>query len=83
MSLIICLIQIVDWEATEASLTVDRTVGPVDWATPGSTAGLRMLESFCKERLKYFSADRNNPNKVALSNLSPWIHFGKEIESIV
>ncbi|VDI14359.1 deoxyribodipyrimidine photo-lyase [Mytilus galloprovincialis] len=69
--------QNVDWAKIESSLTVDRTVGPVDWATPGSTAGLKMLESFCKERLKYFSKDRNNPNKIALSNLSPWIHFGQ------
>ncbi|XP_071165110.1 deoxyribodipyrimidine photo-lyase-like [Mytilus edulis] len=69
--------QSIDWAKIEASLTVDRTVGPVDWAVPGSTAGLQMLESFCKERLKYFSKDRNNPNKIALSNLSPWIHFGQ------
>ena len=50
----------------------------VDWAVPGSTAGLNMLESFCRERLKFFGADRNNPNKNALSNLSPWVKFGKE-----
>lgn len=67
----------VDWATIETNLVVDRTVGPVDWAKPGTTAGFKTLESFCQERLKFFSADRNNPNKAALSNLSPWIHFGQ------
>ncbi|XP_048746495.2 deoxyribodipyrimidine photo-lyase-like [Ostrea edulis] len=67
----------VDWSTAEDSLEVDRKVTEVEWAVPGSTAGLNMLESFCKERLKYFGADRNNPNKNALSNLSPWIKFGQ------
>jgi len=35
-----------------------------------------MLETFCHDRLKYFAADRNNPTKNALSNLSPWFHAG-------
>nr|XP_033814122.1 deoxyribodipyrimidine photo-lyase-like isoform X2 [Geotrypetes seraphini] len=67
----------VDWDACYASLQVDRTVGEVDWATPGGTAGLRVLQSFIGERLKFFNTDRNNPNKAALSNLSPWFHFGQ------
>ncbi|XP_038049381.1 deoxyribodipyrimidine photo-lyase-like isoform X2 [Patiria miniata] len=67
----------VDWDAADCSLDVDRTVGEVSWAKPGTTAGLLMLEEFCLKRLKYFGADRNNPNKSALSNLSPWIHFGQ------
>ena len=71
------LLKPVDWEAARSSLEVDRVVPPVEWATPGTTGGLGVLESFCKERLKYFGSDRNNPNKDALSNLSPWLHFGK------
>lgn len=35
-----------------------------------------MLESFCKDRLKFFATDRNNPTKEALSDLSPWFHAG-------
>ncbi|KAH3805941.1 hypothetical protein DPMN_134251 [Dreissena polymorpha] len=67
----------VDWAAAYASLEVDLSVKPVDWAKPGSSHGIKMLESFCKDRLKDFATDRNNPNKNALSNLSPWIHFGQ------
>ncbi|KAK6167257.1 hypothetical protein SNE40_021332 [Patella caerulea] len=66
----------VDWKAAEGSLEVDRTVLLPDWCTPGTNGGLNMLESFLKERLKYFATERNIPNKNALSNLSPWIHFG-------
>ncbi|XP_074860820.1 deoxyribodipyrimidine photo-lyase-like [Carettochelys insculpta] len=67
----------IDWSACWASLQVDHTVKEVTWATPGTAAGLAMLESFVGERLKFFGTDRNNPNKAALSNLSPWFHFGQ------
>jgi len=66
----------VDWKAVDEFIKVDRSVREVDWAKPGTKAGLEMLESFCQERLKYFATDRNNPTKSALSNLSPWFHAG-------
>uniref|UniRef100_A0A8C5F150 Photolyase/cryptochrome alpha/beta domain-containing protein n=1 Tax=Gopherus evgoodei TaxID=1825980 RepID=A0A8C5F150_9SAUR len=54
-----------DWNACHASLQVDCSVKEVTWATPGTA------------RLKSFGTDRNNPNRAALSNLSPWFHFGQ------
>lgn len=39
--------------------------------------GIQILEEFIKSRLKFFDVDRNDPNKNALSNLSPWYHFGQ------
>lgn len=65
-----------DWTTADSYLKVDRTVQEVQWARPGTEEGLKMLESFCKSRLKNFATDRNDPNKKALSNLSPWLHFG-------
>ncbi|KAF2359012.1 DNA photolyase class 2 [Trinorchestia longiramus] len=65
-----------DWKAVEASLDVDTSVGPVKWACGGTRSAFNMLASFCSERLKKFSEKRNDPNEDALSNLSPWIHFG-------
>ncbi|XP_040534599.1 deoxyribodipyrimidine photo-lyase isoform X2 [Gallus gallus] len=65
------------WDACYSSLQVDRTVTEVAWATPGTAAGLAMLQSFITERLKSFGSQRNDPNKAALSNLSPWFHFGQ------
>ncbi|XP_021376761.1 deoxyribodipyrimidine photo-lyase-like [Mizuhopecten yessoensis] len=67
----------IDWASVRSSLEVDQSVPEVSWSTPGSKGGLAMLESFCNDRLRYFSSDRNNPNKNAISNLSPWIHFGQ------
>lgn len=57
---------------------VDRSITEVDWATPGSTAAFDMLESFVKDRLKVFATERNDPTKEALSNISPWLHFGEQ-----
>ncbi|XP_044525951.1 deoxyribodipyrimidine photo-lyase [Gracilinanus agilis] len=67
----------VDWNACRAGLQVDRSVKEVSWAKPGTASGLTMLQSFISQRLPYFGSDRNNPNKDALSNLSPWFHFGQ------
>ncbi|RUS74619.1 hypothetical protein EGW08_017623 [Elysia chlorotica] len=69
--------QITDWKKADGSLKVDRTVLEVAWAKPGTQAGYKMLQSFCEKRLKHFATARNDPNKQALSNLSPWIHFGQ------
>ncbi|KAJ8270418.1 hypothetical protein GJAV_G00114350 [Gymnothorax javanicus] len=66
----------VDWKQILSSLEVDRSVGEVEWAQPGTVAGTAMLESFINERLRIYDTLRNNPNSEALSQLSPWIHFG-------
>ncbi|KAI4885502.1 hypothetical protein NFI96_033711, partial [Prochilodus magdalenae] len=67
----------VDWEEVLSSLEVDRSVGEVEWARPGTSAGMAMLESFIQQRLRLFATQRNNPNSEALSQLSPWIHSGQ------
>ncbi|XP_054061324.1 deoxyribodipyrimidine photo-lyase-like isoform X2 [Rissa tridactyla] len=72
-----CPAEPIAWEACYSSLQVDRTVKEVEWATPGTSAGLAVLQSFITERLKSFGSHRNDPNKAALSNLSPWFHFGQ------
>mmetsp|Transcript_104278 Transcript_104278/g.185349 ORF Transcript_104278/g.185349 Transcript_104278/m.185349 type:complete len:406 (-) Transcript_104278:435-1652(-) len=68
-----------DLQAALKSLQVDRKVGPVSEALfkPGSVAGQARLKDFIQTRLKIFGALRNNPNKQALSGLSPWIKFGQ------
>lgn len=67
----------IDWEAAEKSLKVDRSVGPVSTFTPGYKAGVSVLEEFCNKRIKLFGTKRNDPTINALSNLSPYFHFGK------
>ena len=67
----------VDWIACYDSLKVDNNVKIVDWAIPGYTGGIKTLQEFIQNRLRSFDEDRNDPNKSALSNLSPWYHFGQ------
>lgn len=43
----------------------------------GYTGGIVQLESFINERIMNFATGRNDPNKKALSNLSPWLHYGQ------
>ena len=43
----------------------------------GYTGGIAQLESFINDRVLHFALSRNDPNKTALSNLSPWLHYGQ------
>lgn len=65
-----------DWEEAVQKCEINHEMPDVTWAKPGYTGGIEMLESFCKERLKNFASKRNDPCADALSNLSPWLHFG-------
>eukprot|EP00095_Tigriopus_kingsejongensis_P000201 maker-scaffold41_size498431-snap-gene-2.13 protein:Tk00201 transcript:maker-scaffold41_size498431-snap-gene-2.13-mRNA-1 annotation:"dna photolyase" len=69
--------QAIDWKAVFESLTVDTSVGPVTQYVPGTRAGLDNLEKFCEKRIKLYADKRNDPNVQALSNISPWAHFGQ------
>ena len=70
-------------EKVEWGLVLDRmqhldwSVSPVDWAKPGSTGGLEMLDSFVHQRFDDYAEKRNVPTVNAQSNLSPWFHFGQ------
>lgn len=64
-----------DFLAARAALAVDRSVAEVDWARPGTDAGMKMLRAFTAERLPRYH-ERNDPNAGAVSLLSPWLHFG-------
>jgi len=43
----------------------------------GYTGGIEQLETFINERVSNFGVGRNDPNKSAISNLSPWFHYGQ------
>jgi deoxyribodipyrimidine photo-lyase len=64
-----------DWEKIYASLKVDTSVGPVKWIKPGEAEAKKMLRRF-KKKLKNYSKNKNDPNVDAISNLSPYLHFG-------
>jgi len=61
----------------KAFLDMDASVPPVEWAKPGTVAGMAQYESFVKIGLKQYDKLRNDPNeKNICSNLSPWINHG-------
>lgn len=68
---------VIDWDRCLEHLECDRSVDEVDWAIPGYTGGIANLENFINGRIKKFGSKRNDPTEDALSNISPWLHFGQ------
>ena len=66
-----------DWAAALQDLEVDRSVGPVDWIHPGTKAGMEHVDRFVSRIINDYGQHRNDPNVQALSNLSPYLHFGQ------
>lgn len=59
-----------------SSLNIDTTVLPVDTFVPGESAANKVLLDFINHKLVSYDSDRNDPNKDAISNLSPYLHYG-------
>jgi deoxyribodipyrimidine photo-lyase len=66
----------IDWDVLLATRVTNRSIRPVTWLTPGTTAGLDRLELFLTEGIGYHER-RNDPTLNALSHLSPYFHFGQ------
>lgn len=61
----------------ERYLNVDESVPAVDWAKPGTDAGMDQMRSFFQRGLKKYDTSRNDPNEKGIcSDLSPWINHG-------
>ncbi|KPJ07339.1 Deoxyribodipyrimidine photo-lyase [Papilio machaon] len=67
----------IDWDRAIETREADKTVGPIEWANPGYDEAMKTLKSFLEKRLKIYADKRNDPTEDALSNLSPWFHFGQ------
>lgn len=69
----------IDWNQVINSVTVDKTVDEVKWIAPGCKAAAATLDSFIQERLRNYAKLRNDPvqQHLAVSNLSPYFHFGQ------
>lgn len=66
----------VDWDAVASyrEFAVDAPVP--DTFTPGSAAGMRMLQDFIDNRLVGYNERRNDPNADGVSHLSPYLRWG-------
>ena len=58
-------------------LDVNRAVLPVTGFRGGASIARRLLYSFIEDKLDRYAEERNDPNRDALSNLSPYLHFGQ------
>ena len=58
-----------------AGLKIDLSVQPVNWIKPGEFFANKRLRSL-SELFKNYDLNRNDPTKNALSNLSPYFHYG-------
>lgn len=66
-----------DWKKLYGTLQVDMTVEPASWIDPGEEAALKTLKKFIDNLLDSYAKQRNDPNANAVSNLSPYLHFGQ------
>lgn len=55
----------------------DQSVPEVNWILPGEMKAHEQMEIFLSDRLPSYNSDRNDPNLNALSDLSPYLHFGQ------
>jgi deoxyribodipyrimidine photo-lyase len=67
----------INWAEVSNSLEINRVVEEVDWLKPGEVNAQLALKDFLENRFDRYAEYRNDPNKNALSNLSPYLHFGQ------
>jgi deoxyribodipyrimidine photo-lyase len=66
----------IQWETLKKSIKADQLPGPVADFQPGEQAAAEHLQGFLDKKLRSYTELRNDPNAGAVSDLSPWLHFG-------
>jgi deoxyribodipyrimidine photo-lyase len=64
-------------EGALGGLSFDRSVNPVSSYHGGSEEAHRRLSCFLAQGIERFGEERNDPTADALSNMSPYLHFGQ------
>lgn len=67
----------VDWEKALSSVTSPALENYHPPFKPGEEHALEVLREFVEQRLLNYAEGRNDPNESALSNLSPYLHYGQ------
>jgi deoxyribodipyrimidine photo-lyase len=67
----------IDWDKFYNKLKLDNSVSQVNWIKSGGNYAFKQMEYFIVNNLTNFMAFRNDPNKNANSDLSPYLHFGQ------
>ncbi len=63
--------------ALVASCAIDHSVSPSPVYRGGANEAERRLDTFVRERLPRYAAERNEPSARVTSGLSPYLHFGQ------
>jgi deoxyribodipyrimidine photo-lyase len=66
-----------DMDRVMRTLKVDGSVRAVDGYCGGTTEAKRRLRRFVESKLDEYPELRNDPNAEAVSNMSPYLHFGQ------
>ncbi len=66
-----------NFEKIFSSLKINKKVSPVEKFTPGAKAAEKVLKEFLQKNFSRYNSERNDPNADAISNLSPYLHFGQ------
>ncbi|MEM6364033.1 MAG: deoxyribodipyrimidine photolyase, partial [Planctomycetota bacterium] len=59
-----------------SSIPIDHDVPPVEETPGGSITASKRLDAFLKSKFDRYDEDRNHPDEVATSGMSPYLHFG-------
>ncbi len=63
--------------AIQSSLSIDRTVPPVNHFRGGTAEAKRLLGDFISHKLKDYGELRSDPSLDCVSHMSPYLHFGQ------
>lgn len=66
----------VAWDDNAKAITLEESVTAVS-RKPGSAAAHTQLKTFVQKKLAGYAEKRNEPTAEALSDLSPYLHFGQ------
>ena len=66
-----------DWDSVEKILKIDFSVPEIEWIKPGEKQAQKMLKNFIENKLSRYPDESNDPTQNAVSDLSPYIHFGQ------
>jgi deoxyribodipyrimidine photo-lyase len=68
-----------DWDSVRKRLfaSVNTDVGEVGWLVAGEDAAKDMMNDFLGNKLTVYNDKRNDPNANAVSDMSPYLHFGQ------
>ncbi|MCF8240706.1 MAG: deoxyribodipyrimidine photo-lyase [Melioribacteraceae bacterium] len=66
-----------DWQKVYEQLRINFDVRKIDWLIPGEFQAHNQLAFFIESKIEKYNEERNDPTKDAISNMSPYLHFGQ------